>query len=195
MSKDGIDRILKHFQESAKPIEEIAELPNRPGVYAIYLRSEQGVLELGLSGVEIDSLLYIGKAMRSWRRRILTEHFSSAATGSSTLRRSLGALLRQYMCLIPHPRRGNGNVNSRCSHFEFGGDELLTSWMQTRLKLGFYICDGKEFDICNVELRLIRRASPPMNIHGNRMNPAGRVVRSARKSCIEQARRELCEMN
>ena len=62
--------------------------PDKPGVYAFHLSNPDALKQIR---VEPSRLLYIGMAGSSLKNRNHLEHKNSA---SSTLRRSLGALLR-----------------------------------------------------------------------------------------------------
>lgn len=83
------------------------DVPNAPGLYAIW--ADGAVTEqLGISQDGRAAPIYIGKAERSLRNRDLRAHFgvddAKVRSGSSTVRRSLAALLADELALRPVPR-------------------------------------------------------------------------------------------
>ncbi|MDP3263355.1 MAG: hypothetical protein U1E06_11955 [Tabrizicola sp.] len=78
------------------------------GIYALFLESGS------LRGIEpsADGLLYIGKTGSSLTAR---NHFLHPSSGFSTLRRSLGAILKADLDLTAIPRSPASNR----SHFKF----------------------------------------------------------------------------
>jgi hypothetical protein len=73
--------------------EAAARVPPRPGLYAIFA-GPTAWIELGLGTPPAQRPLYVGKAEQSLLGRDVRQHFSDGKTGSSTLRRSVAALLR-----------------------------------------------------------------------------------------------------
>jgi hypothetical protein len=73
--------------------EDAVEIaPRRPGLYAFY-GDNRAWAELALTPAFQDQPLYVGKAERSLNGRDVGTHFATGKTGSSTVRRSLAALL------------------------------------------------------------------------------------------------------
>src|SRR5271157_4746566 len=88
-------------------------LPNKPGVYALFLKSPSA-----LPGIEVssaDSPLYIGMTRSSLNLR---DHFGHQHSGFSTLRRSLGAILKQQLKLRAIPR-AKGSSRSNVTNYRF----------------------------------------------------------------------------
>ena len=75
----------------AKPVAH-ADLPDVPGCYAL-VADPQAMHELSLKPGSSRSVLYVGKAEDSIRKRVSGTHLVESRTGSSTLRRSIGAHL------------------------------------------------------------------------------------------------------
>ena len=98
--------------------EAVRLVPTEPGLYAFY-GDNRTWTELGLSRVFDDQPLYVGKAERSLNGRDVRTHFAAGKTGSSTVRRSLAALLVDELALVAVPRnlaKPDGSAN-------FGLDE------------------------------------------------------------------------
>ncbi len=90
-----------------KIAEAPAHVPDRPGLYAIY-GDDEAWSQLAIER-RPDDLLYVGKAEDSLVSRELRGHFAidltrRAQTGSSTVRRSFAALLRDSLGLHGVPR-------------------------------------------------------------------------------------------
>lgn len=107
-----LDEALARLAETGYPISSAEKfVPDAPGLYAIHAPSEAwNVLELEQRDAVVP--LYVGKAEESLLDRDLKTHFAigpsaAAKTGSSTVRRSFAALLRQTLDLHARPRNLN----------------------------------------------------------------------------------------
>src|SRR5208337_2093567 len=95
-----------------------------PGVYAFFLTDPAL-----FSGIDVDpsGLLYVGKTESSLDVR---NHFAHKHSGFSTLRRSVGAILKQEELLKVIPRAsGSSPTNIRNYRFSPESEERLTAWM------------------------------------------------------------------
>lgn len=80
-----------------------------------------------------DGLLYVGMTDQGLDAR---NHFQHAHSGFSTLRRSLGALLKEALKLKAIPRGpGSSKSNVRNYRFTDEGEQALTEWMNGHLLL------------------------------------------------------------
>lgn len=84
-------------------VNALAHVPDAPRLYAVY-GSHETWDELDLEGESEQRSLYVGKAERSLVSRDLQTHFATGRTGSSTVRRSFAALLRDSLDLRGQPR-------------------------------------------------------------------------------------------
>lgn len=174
------DALLEQLQRDARPVGDI-RAPTRPGVYAWFL-DDPGVLP-GIPGLRVDPI-YIGMSL-DLRQRGEETHFSDDGTGFSTLRRSLGALLKQELGLRARPRgTGTNKQNYRCYRFDEAGDKRLTTWMREHLRVAV----AEHHDPNEIETELIRLAQPPLNL--NRWsNPYRPLILTLRKACVAEAER------
>jgi GIY-YIG catalytic domain len=126
----------------ASPVDRgIRDVPPRPGLYAIHGARETWE-ELQLGEPPDDRPLYVGKSESSLAGRDVTTHFgftganrTTSITGSSTVRRSVAALLHDS-----HGLRGMPRNPEKPGHFANYGlsrkqDQLLSNWMRERLRL------------------------------------------------------------
>lgn len=159
------------LRASAQHIEVVRNtLPARPGLYAIH-GDRAAWLELNLDhrpGIP----LYVGKSERNLASRDLGTHFAihsehAAKTGSSTLRRSLAALLREPLDLRAVPRNP-----ARPGHFDKYGLDLksegrLSQWMRENLRLVFWVAPANlPVRLGEVEKLVITASHPPLNLAG-----------------------------
>ena len=105
----------------------------KPGLYALYLnnQNELNSIRIGPSG-----LLYIGMTESSLDSR---NHFEHDDSGFSSLRRSLGALLKRKLRLQAIPRaQGPSKTNLTNYRFTDAGERKLTKWMNLVVRRDWY---------------------------------------------------------
>lgn len=171
--------------------DALAKVPSCPGLYAIYGDSR------ALSDLRIDAMpssaLYVGKAEESLARRDIRGHFAAspnakAQTGSSTVRRSFAALLRQSLSLRGVPR----NL-ANPGHFSNYGllpedDARLTAWMHEHLEIAVWPKpDALDEPLRQIEAAVIHLWTPPLNLTENPF-PLPRL-KAERAAMAEEARR------
>jgi hypothetical protein len=136
--------------------------PRSPGLYAFY-GDARAWTELQLSPAFGDQPLYVGKAERSLNGRDVGTHFAAGKTGSSTVRRSLAALLADRLDLVPTPRNMSKPDGSANVALDPPSDARLSVWMDDRLTLATWVRpDGVTLD--EVETAVIARLRPPLNL-------------------------------
>lgn len=176
-----LESALAELNRTKVSISEIS-VPNSSGVYAICLRHSSFIEGLPTNH---EGLLYIGSAS-NLAARGFDHHFNSTRTSFSSLRRSLGALLKQELNLVAIPR-GSGLSEDDFRHYKFlpDGEERLTKWMEDHLEIG--ICPvASQYE--SLETQLIARLKPILNLIGWD-NPYRRETKRRRKICAEEARR------
>ena len=148
------------------------------GVYAFF--AKPGTFK-GLS-IDASGLLYVGRSGSSLAGR---NHFTHKQSGFSSLRRSLGALLKNELKLRALPRApGLSPRNIQNYRFHDEGEECLTNWMEDHLTFSFAVVRG---DIKAVEKALIADLQPPLNLT-DWPNPEVRYVMDLRAVCAGEAR-------
>jgi GIY-YIG catalytic domain-containing protein len=156
-----LDSILKALSDRPR---EATDAPDAPGLYAIF-GSKEVWEELGL-GTPIDERpLYVGKAEKSLLRRDVRQHFGTGNTGSSTVRRSIAALLKNKHGYVGVPR--NPKKPAHFSNYALGvdHDQMLTEWMLRNLRLGTWepeTADGVVLDTW--ETKVLDAWKPPLNL-------------------------------
>lgn len=162
-----------------------AVIPRRPGLYAIYGGPEEWA-ELGLGTPPDDRPLYVGKSESSLADRDLRTHFGNGRIGSSTVRRTFAALLRNGLGLRGIPR--NPTRPERFANYGLSPkhDQMLTDWMRTRLTLAVWPNDGA-LELAVVERVVLREWQPPLNLKDVE-TPWSAMVREARRVMADEAR-------
>lgn len=163
----------------------LPKLPSKPGLYAIY-GDEVAWAQLRLGKPRPNAALYVGKAEGSLLSRDLDYHFGDGRTGSSTVRRSFAALLRERLSLSAMPRNP-----SKPGYFANYGlapsdDAKLTAWMRERLQVAVWPRSGT-VPLEDIERAVLQQLNPPLNITG--VQHAHRAsLQAARKIMADQAR-------
>jgi hypothetical protein len=144
--------------------------------------------QLGIGQDGRAAPIYIGKAERSLRDRDLRAHFgvddANVRSGSSTLRRSLSALLADELALRPVPRGKIAGDASKGFSLHPEDERRLSAWMQDQLELTTWALPAAlSIRLGDVESRVIRHWDPPLNIvHALTPRTALRAARAALRS-------------
>ena len=181
--------IIELLKSGLTPFMEIQNFSEHPGIYAIGFEGDNFPFPLTTLSVTNGDIIYIGKTNSSQKRRVLNTHFRSGRTGSSTLRRSLGALLRKELTLKPIPR---SLVNGRVRDYKFiiESENKLTEWMINNLTVSFYNYLGGKRLLRELESEIISILNPILNIDGNAINQNGSLIKELRAKC-----RDLAKLN
>ena len=137
-------------------------------------------------------LLYVGIAKDSLKNRDLGNHLNSDSTGRSTLRRSIGAILKTELNLKSFSR--NGTVNKREINnyvFNIKGDILLTKWMTKSLVVGFWEDKNKipYTQLRAIEEKVIKILMPTLDLdkRTRKYNPFADKLDGLREICRIEA--------
>lgn len=174
--------IAEAVQKLNHPHGLVSELdvPSAPGLYAFFVLnpSELRPFRPGPNG-----LIYVGRA-ENLAQRVIANHFNDAQTGFSTLRRSLGAILKVRLGLTARPRaRGRTEQDFNCYRFDSVGEACLSAWMRKQLGVAVYTVPNP----AAIEVHLIKSMKPLLNL--NRWeNPDGPELKRLRKVCADEAR-------
>ena len=181
--------IIELLKSGLTPFMEIQNFSEKPGIYAIALIGNDFPFPLKTPSLTDGDIIYIGKTNTSAKRRVLKTHFKSGRTGSSTLRRSLGAILRNELTLKPIPR---SLVDGRVRDYKFiiESENKLTEWMINNLTVSFYDFEGGKRLLKELESDIISILKPILNIDGNAINQNRSLIKELRAKC-----RELAKLN
>lgn len=161
--------------------DEIIETLN--GQNGIYLVAYEGnELGFGLWKGQGPKVVFVGLSKVNSSR-----HFKSGSTGTSTMRRSLAALLQNRLQLVPIPRSSDPHDNDRYNNYALDeeSEEKLTAWMKENFRLAFY-----EFEPSRSEAlhrAMLEYNVPIFNFQNNPQNKYGAEIKVYRKKCATEA--------
>ncbi|MBI5787932.1 MAG: GIY-YIG nuclease family protein [Candidatus Schekmanbacteria bacterium] len=172
MELKAIYEALKKSKSSFEHLEAI----HSPGVYAVFLKSQTT-----FPFKNIDGLIYIGSTSNLAQRQFNT-HFETGSSGFSTLRRSIGAILKKEFNLSAIPR-SNGSSETNYKNYKFTeiGEEKITTWMTKNLEVGVYATD------LDVEKNLIACFKPVLCLK-DWNNPDREQIKKLREICADEAK-------
>lgn len=166
-------------------------IPNAPGLYAVHAKPEIWRM-LGLEKRNTEAPLYVGKAEDDLVTRDLKTHFAIergdiSTTGSSTVRRSFAALLREPLELSAVPRNKAKPGYFSNYALEDDADDRLTDWMHKYLTIAVWPKPaGLNLTLTEVEKRVLRWWEPPLNL--THVSVPLQSLRSARAAMTAEAR-------
>jgi hypothetical protein len=151
---------------------------NGSGVYMFRL---VGVRDIGPIHIGPAGLLYVGMTESSLEVR---NHFSHEDSSFSSLRRSLGAILKQELRLCA-VHRGQGQSSKDFTHYRFAGtgEQQLTQWMERNLEYSYEVVS---VGVRSKESRLIAEMTPPLNLT-KWPNPQRKALMELRRICRDEA--------
>lgn len=174
------------------PIAAAADhVPAHPGLYAVHAAPAIWQL-LGLAHRGPEVPLYVGKAEDSLVSRELKTHFAlgqteTSTTGSSTLRRSFAALLREHLDLRGVPRNKLKPGYFAMFALEPDADERLSTWMRSQLTLAVWPNPAAATIVLeDLEKKVLAAWEPPLNLK-DVPRPSKRL-KAARKVMAGEAR-------
>ena len=160
----------------------IAGLNRGKGIYIItYAGTELGGGSLW--GEQKPKVVFIGKSKSNSSR-----HFISGSTGSSTVRRSLAALLASKLGLVPIPRSTDEDDNDRYDNYMLDpeSEDKLTEWMRGNFTAAFHEVAEDIVEI--TQKALIQYSVPMFNFQNNPENKYGAEIKKYRHRLAEEAR-------
>jgi hypothetical protein len=160
----------------------IAGLNRGNGIYIVaYAGTELGGGSLW--GKQEPRVVFIGQSKPASSR-----HFQSGSTGTSTIRRSLAALLAPQLTLVPIPRSADEDDNDRYDNYMLDpeSEDKLTEWMRGNFSAAFHeVAEDKVEDMLKA---MIQYSVPMFNFQNNPENKYGAEIKKYRKRLAEQAR-------
>jgi len=137
-------------------------IPNKPGNYIICLRIgsvlPSSEIVPKMKKYEELNVIYTGVSAKSLRGRDYKQHFTGNNAGRSTLRESLGSLMKFHK--VP---RDKDPATGKTKFME-SDERKLTQWMHSNLILFFYSNNNYK----SIEDELISYFNPPLNLQGNK---------------------------
>jgi hypothetical protein len=183
----NLKKILSVLTSSPTAFPQIRDFSDKPGIYAFfYLGDSQVVSDIPF---EDQAVLYIGKTESSQRSRDANTHFSDGKTGSSTVRRSLGAIFISKLELNPIPRNSTDYERGRNNFYKFddASEAKITNWMVNHIAVSYFEYTGSKENLKKIEIGLIQILNPTLNIEHNHGSPFVYTLKALRKACAKLA--------
>lgn len=188
----SIEIIISSIRANTKSVTQHKEYPNKPGLYAFSLNSRASLRVFG----EANQIIYVGKAEDSLKKRDLDTHFKDGRTGRSTLRRSIGAILKAELKLIAFSRNGE-LVPPNIDNYKFNSkaETKLSQWMKDNLLIGYWVYEAeKETDILRTieeQLTVVLKPSLDLDNRTCHLNKHAAALIALRNKCKEEARQNV----
>ena len=178
------DEIINSITKTTKELKENTLLPDKQGIYAFFLDKSNDLGKFGSSG----QIIYAGLSETNLNSRCNQTHLATGQTGWSSLRRSLGAILKLQLNLTAQKRDKNPNkLRADKYKFDEAGEKRLTQWMIKNLKMGYWPTDKpltlenlkKKEENVNIKLK----PSLDLDKRTKKFNPLAAELDSLRKIC------------
>jgi hypothetical protein len=176
LSREERDSVYRELVRTRSRIDGMRRVGG-PGLYAVFL--DPAVTLPGVTPAE-DGLLYVG-GTDSLEEQLLDTHFKTGKSGLSTLRRMLGAVLKQELELVAIPR-GNSVKDKDPALFKFKQEGALSQWMARSLRVAAAVGS----DLQDEETRFVADYHPPLNLEGWK-NPVSARVVALLEACRDEA--------
>jgi hypothetical protein len=185
---ENINDIVNSIRCTTKSSVDHTNYPNSPGIYTFVLIENSMLKQFGTG----EKIIYVGIAKDSLRKRDLNTHFRTGRTGHSTLRRSIGAILKQQLKLIALTRNGTTAQTSIDNYkFDTDGDQRLSDWMLDNLKIGYWEDQNKipYGELRQLEKDLIKELKPTLDLDNRtrKFNPLASELDALRRICKKEA--------
>jgi len=182
--------IIISLRQTCRSCSDHIDYPKQPGIYGFVLADKSTLGQFGQGG----QLLYVGISKDSLHSRDFNQHFKAGQSGRSTLRRSLGAALKDKLRLKAIPR-GGASDTKRFDNYKFTADseERLTAWMLQNLKIGYWVfTDTMDYKLLRQhEDAVIRELRPTLDLdpRTKKLNPLADALTALRQVCKDEAKR------
>lgn len=181
--------VIKSIRDSATHLKELKSLPNEQGIYTFFVDSTK---DLGKFG-QAKQAIYVGISEKNLNGRDTETHLKSGQTGWSSLRRSLGAILKSKLNLTAQ-KRDNNPKKLRADKYRFDelGEERLTKWMTENLILGYWSTNNPltKSKLRDLEEQVILELKPTLDLdkRTKNYNPLSDKLDAFRIICREEVK-------
>ena len=183
------DEIIKSISKTTKLVKDLNNLPDEQGIYAFYVDK---TTDLGKFG-KPEQIIYVGLSEKNLNSRDTETHLKSGQTGWSTLRRSIGAILKTKLKLTAQKRDINPK-KLRADKYKFDekGEIKLTEWMIKNLKMGYWSTSKplSKDKLWDEEERVIIMLKPTLDLdrRTKKFNPLAIELDELREICRQEVK-------
>lgn len=184
-----VNSVISSLNSNSKMFADHLTYPSKKGIYCVKLTQNSMLKTFGAGG----DVLYVGIAKESLNSRDIKTHFNSKRTGSSTLRRSIGAILKDDLNLAALPRsEKKTDQDIYCYKFNEDGEKELTNWMKNNLLIGYCVIENVDYQkLRDIEEEVIKIMKPSLDLdrRTRHLNIYFPELDRLRKFCQEEARK------
>lgn len=178
-----IASIIQSIKNTKQPTSQIINITSFSGLYCFFLKPGVSLNIFGSS----NQPLYAGLSI-NLNGRELKQHLKSGATGCSSFRRSVGAILKVELNLFAKKRDKNGKKNRADKYkFDIDGEIRLTNWIMQNTELGYWTLYSKmtrpELKILENEIKKIILPSLDLERDTKHLNPLAEQLDALRGIC------------
>ena len=175
-------QIIEALRFGLKPFKDVDSFDEISAIYAIAFNGENFPFDFEIEKITKGDIIYIGKTQSGLQKRIVKTHFNDGRTALSTLRRSLGAVLKDHLHLKPTPR---SLIDGRIRDYKFilESEKVLTEWMVNNLSISFVPFSRGKRMLKEVESEIIYILNPVLNLNHNSENKSKSIIRELREKC------------
>jgi GIY-YIG catalytic domain-containing protein len=183
------NEIIESIKDTVTHLKDLQSLPNEQGIYAFFVDSTN---DLGKFG-QPEQIIYVGISEKNINGRDTETHLKTGQTGWSTLRRSLGAILKLKLNLTAQKRDENPK-KLRADKYKFDepGEKKLTEWMKNNLRLGYWSTTNPmdKDNLRDQEEKVILNLKPTLDLdrRTKKFNPLAKELDSLRKICRDEVK-------
>lgn len=187
-----LKEIINTISGNTKSVFQHQQYSNSPGLYVFTLVKNGQLKAFGEGG----QIIYVGKAEDSLKKRDLNTHFKDGKTGQSTLRRSIGAILKNEFEAIAFSRNGTLNKPNIDNYkFNTKAEAELSDWMKMNLCIGYweYNQAKEKKSLRDIEVELIIALKPTLDLDAStrKHNIHAAALTTLRQICKEEAVRNV----
>ncbi len=187
------EEIINSINLSRTSIIIKPSLEKKQGIYAFFLSPNTSLGKFGKG----EQLIYIGIS-ENLNGRDIKQHLKDGKTGWSSLRRSIGAILKNDLNLIAI-KRDKKSKKLRADKYKFSdeGEKKLTKWMLSNLEMGFWYSTSNLSieELRSEEEKLTIRLKPTLDLdkRTKKYNPFADQLDNLRELCRNEVKKLIPE--
>ncbi len=184
----AVEPIIASIHATMRSVSLHQDYPNRPGLYAFTLSTGAQLKHFGKG----NQIIYVGKAEESLKQRDFNTHFNDKRTGNSTLRRSIGAILKAELEATAFSRNGT-LIKSNINHYKFDKktEDKVSQWMKDNLLIGYweYNVNNEKDTLREKEIALTIALKPTLDLDKKtqKYNIHAEALTALRQICKDEA--------
>ena len=190
----SLQEILSCIHSTMQYVTDNQGYSKRPGLYAFSLAHGSSLKAFG----KASQIIYVGKAENSLRQRDLDTHFKDGKTGQSTLRRSIGSILKKELHATAFSRNGTLNKPNIDNYiFDTRAEKKLTDWMKKNLLIGYWEYNHaiETKSLRDIEGELIIELKPTLDLdqRTRKYNSYKEELKALRQACKDEAKQNVID--